>query len=254
MSSRAKDGNNASDRRNHHRLPMTIPVDLEISNGGEKLTVENKDISWGGVRFVVPKDAVPAADSVTVRFPWSKGERFSARAEVLRTEELDDGRAMVAARFSSISTADQRRLEKLLQMLQGSGEEETGRAVRLVPILEVLFSDADEIRSKLAELSQGRLSVTVFEAYEVNQSIRMILGGLAADRPALRLRARVTQIENLTSETASGWPMFNLQLRFEHPEHELQAAASSLLAGLPREARRPRGEAPKDDLTVDDEG
>jgi len=254
MSNRGRDGNDGNDRRNHQRLPMTIPVSLEVGEGAEPLTVENKDISWGGVRFVVPKNAIPNADSVTVKFPWSKGDRFTASAEVVRTEELDDEHALVAARFSSLSTSDQRRLEKLLTMLQGTTEGSAGHQAPLVPILEVLFSDLDEIRSKLAELAEGRLSVTVFESYEVNQSIRMILGGLSADQPALRLRARVVQIETLTSETESAWPMFNLQVRFEHPLHELKAAASSLSVRLPKVAPPARDGASEGYLTFDDEG
>lgn len=231
MTSSTGEAANARNRRSHPRHQMTIPVSLDTGKG-RPLTVQNQDISWGGVRFVVPKEVLSDVESVTMTFPWTKGDSFSAAAEIVRTEDLDERHAVVAARFSSLSTADQRRLEKLLSMLQGGGDERR-RHEALAPVLEVLFSDADEIRAKLAEVATGRLSVTVFEAYEAGQSIRLVLGGIA-DQPALRLRARVSGAQYLTTGTDAAWPMFNLQLQFEHPSHELKVAADTLLGRLPK--------------------
>ncbi len=229
----AKQGERAQHRRYHRRLPMSVPINVDVGDN-ESIRVQNQDISWGGARFVIPKRALPESESVTMTFPWTNGEKFCANAEIVRKDDLDDERAVVAARFSSLSTVDQRRLEKLLHMLQGIGDGTDRRTEPLVPVLEVLFSDADEIRAKLGEIAEGHLSVIVFEAYEERQSIRLVLGGIA-DQPALRLRARVTRVQLLTTETDSAWPMYNVTLQFEHPMHELQVAARTLLEHLPEE-------------------
>lgn len=224
------------EQRSHRRLPMTVPVTMELGGTSGPVTVQNKDISWGGIRFAVPRKAMPDGDSVTIKFPWTKGNQFSANAEVVRKESLDEHYDLVAARFSSLTTSDQRRLEKLLQMLQDAGEDPVGEQAPLVPVLEVLIGDAEEMRDRLDELAEGQIRVTVFEAYEVNQSIRFVLGELADD-PALRLRARVTAVEPVVARTPSAWPVFEVRLQFEHPPHELRGAAASLMGQLAKQAR-----------------
>lgn len=216
-----------SERRSHPRMSMTIPVQVEADDGSEPCVVQNQDISWGGVRFVAPKDAFLNAGSVRVTLPWSSGKKISAIAEVLRTERLDADHAMIAARFSELSTADHHRLEKLLKMLRVRANEASTQDVPLVPILEILFSDIQEIQEKLAEIEQGHIAVTTFESYEAGQSIRLVLGGIAAV-PALRLRARVTHAELVSEMRGSDWSMYTLNLAFEHPIAELKAATAKL--------------------------
>ncbi|MEY6431658.1 PilZ domain-containing protein [Thioalkalicoccus limnaeus] len=227
--------------RAHPRLAMTIPVRVDLPGGRESHLVQNQDISWGGVKFLVPKDAIHGVDSVTVTFPWSNGKKISADAEIVRTEQIDDQHALVAARFSSLSTRDQQRLERLLTMLQTTDQApaESTPTDPMVPSLELLFDDEEEIRLKLAEIARGTLSITVFESYEPKQSIRFVLGGIG-DIPALRLRARVEDVDILNTSSLSGWPMYQLRLGFEHPLSELRAAAETLIAELPK--RRFRGQ------------
>jgi len=234
MTNREKPEDQKQEQRSHRRLPMNVPVSIELDGPAGPVTVQNRDISWGGVRFAVPKRATPKGDAVTINFPWTKGNKFSANAEVLRTETLDDEHNLIAARFSSLSTADQRRLEKLLQMLQDAAGVSQEEQPPLVPILEVLVGDADEMRNKLGELAEGGLSVTVFEAYKVNQSIRLLFGEIA-EKPPLRLRARVTKVKPITDKQDSTWTVFDVRLQFEHPLQELRAAAASLLKQLPRQ-------------------
>ncbi len=214
----------AQDRRNHYRFPLAITVRVEVGKKGPAILAQHHDISWGGVRLLVPRQALPRSGQIRITFPWAQGDQFSAVAEVVRTEPFDDQQDLVAARFSCLSTSDQRLLDKLLQMLQESGDDGTERKGLLVPVLEVLFSDPSEMRSKLAELAEGRLSVTVFERYELGQSIRLILGG-TSDHKALRLRARVEQVTPVSAQADPTWPTFDLQLGFEHPLEELKSAA-----------------------------
>ncbi|AGA90035.1 PilZ domain-containing protein [Thioflavicoccus mobilis 8321] len=214
------------DKRYHPRLSVTIPISIEIDDAGTVITVENLDISWGGIRFAVPRDRMPSCKQVKVRFPWANGRHFSVDAEILRVEPLDERRDAIAARFFSVSTQDQRRLDKLLEMLHGT-DKGSGQSTSLVPVLEVLISDEDEVRTKLAELAAGQLTVTVFETYETNQSIRLLLDGIP-DQPPLRLRARIVEIATAPTGEDSAWAMFNLKLQFEHPLDELIAVSRSL--------------------------
>lgn len=227
MTNQSSDGQSWRNRRKHSRLPMTIQVGIKAETGETSLVVQNQDISWGGVRFLAPKGALDDLKSVTVTFPWSNGRQFSAVAEIVRKDRVDDEHTLVAARFSKLSTADQSRLEKLLQLLHGASRATSDQKLSMAPVLEILFSDIQEIYAKLAEIAEGRLSATVFESYEPGQSIRLVLGGIA-DVPALRLRARVVRADVVRSETASEWPMFDLELRFEHPADELKSAAAAL--------------------------
>jgi len=224
MSNQSVDRSKAEDRRHHCRFPLNAPARLEREDGGTPITVQSDNISWGGACFVLPKHALPQAKSVKMILPWAQGSEFSATAEIVRSEALDDQRCRVAARFSSISTSDQHHLYKLLQVLQNAAGGEARLQAQLAPTLEVLFNDGNEIRAKLAELVAGRLSLTVFKHYEPDQSIRLIIGGLT-DQRALRLRARVAEISRLSNAKELPWPIFDVNLHFEHPLDELKAAA-----------------------------
>ncbi|AGA90700.1 PilZ domain-containing protein [Thioflavicoccus mobilis 8321] len=248
MAIQSSNGTNGPDRRRHLRLPMTIPVSI-MARDGACHTVQSQDISWGGVRFLAPKTALEGLKSVTVTFPWSNGTKFSAVAEVVRKDSADDERALVAARFSQLSTADQHRLEKLLRMLHGMDEQGDAPRIAMAPVLEIFFGDSDDIHVKLDEIIEGRLTATVFECYEPGQSIRLVLGGIA-DVPALRLRARVIKTKAVSINADSEWPLFKLELRFEHPAEELKAAAASL--GNQLESSRPGSEEVSDDLAEND--
>lgn len=221
--------------RRHLRLPIAMSLTLVFDDTGSSITVQGHDISWGGVRFSAPKLTFDVSDSVIVKLPWAKGAQFSAHAKIVRTESLDDHYDMIAARFSNLSAIDQKRLEKLLEMLRETPEErsEGGRAERpasLVPMLEVFVGDAEEMRSKLAQLAEGHLSVHVVEveAYDIGHSIRVILSD-PTDQPPMRLRARVIGIDSVPLGSDSAWPMFDVKLRIEHPLDELKVAAKSRL-------------------------
>jgi hypothetical protein len=227
MFQQAKKGSTDKLDRQQHRLPMSLPLRLLLPDSGTSMTVQNQDISWGGVRFAAPKAALSAARSVMLEFPWANGDQFSAAAEVVRTESLDDKHDLVAARFSNLSASDQKRLKKLLSMLQATIDQaDGGRPEPLVPVLEVLVGDVEEMRAMLAELAEGRLTITVVETYQINQSISLVLTD-ASDLPALQLRARVTDVEAVSTDSETAWPMFDMQLIFEHPLDELKRSAQS---------------------------
>ncbi|MBK1699937.1 PilZ domain-containing protein [Thiococcus pfennigii] len=230
---RAANGGKTPNRRRHSRLPMEIPVRLVAEDMGGSLLVENRDISWGGVQFIVARGALTRPKTVTLTFPWAKGDQFVVRADIVRIEPLDDGRDLVAARFASLSAADQQRLEKLLRMLDGANRLSGGEGVELVPTLEVLFNDPADMSSKLNEIAAGRLSLTVFKAYQVHQSIRLVLAGIAR-LPAVRLRARVAGVRPLAPETAPDWDVYEVELSFEHPAEELQRIVASFIERLSR--------------------
>lgn len=225
----ATDGRMTSSRRRHFRVPMDIAVRLIAEDVGEQLFVQNRDISWGGVQFVLPKGSLAQTEPVRLIFPWSKGGKFVVDAEVLRINPLENGHTFVAARFSSISMNDQQRLEKLLRMLEAVHKMPQGE--ELVPSLEVLFNDPQDMASKVAEVATGRLSVTVFSPYEVNQSICLVLVGIT-ELPVLRLRARVNEVRIFVSEALAGRQAYELDLSFEHPLGELKRVAESFIEQL----------------------
>lgn len=236
--------------RRHCRLPMSMPLSLEMGDHGTMMTVQNHDISWGGVRFAVPRHALGDLRTVTVMFPWANGTQFQASAEIVRTEVLDDEHDLIAARFRNLSAKDQRRLEKLLRMLQGTPDDHNGdRVTPLAPVLEILMADADEIRDKLTELAEGWMRVTVVERYDLNQSIHLILSDTTQHSP-LHLRARVAGVSELSLDSDSAWSLFDLHLEFEHPVAELKKAAETWLKGLPKQLLA-SSEAPREDALTE---
>jgi hypothetical protein len=83
----------------------------------------------------------------------------------------------------------------------------------------------------LLQISEGHYSVTVFDAYEMDQSIRLSIAG-TKDLPGIRLRTRVIKVEKSHTKGFEWADLYTLTLEFEHPRKSLKALASLLLGQL----------------------
>lgn len=225
------------ERRTQPRVEARIEVRLtpEIASGS--IGVQNLDLSWGGVRLLLPETPLAVGESVKLEFPWTPGRSFYARADVVRSERVSEG-FVTGLRFSKLLVRHESRLERLLGLLMGPGRHETPGA-SLSPQIDLDFMDVQGIISALEEIHGGRYQITSFRPYGVNQSL--MLAFIWQGRVTLlRLRARVRELRrvelkraNLSpSAAALAQPLFRMDLSFEHPLADLRRAIDPLMERL----------------------
>lgn len=222
-----------SERRTQTRIQVHIPVEISLPDRVDCLLGMNRDLSWGGACFLLPIPLARETGSMRISLPWAREKRLSAEARLLRCMPLGDGHSLVAVRFCSVAPGDQRRLEKLLNMLQASEVASLRRGPGgLVKELEVTLNEAAELRVMLAQIATGRLTVTVFDAYAPNQSISLLIAG-ATNLASIQLRACVAETR-MVDRVNSTWPVLHtLLLIFEHPSHAIRDLVDFLLDRLP---------------------
>jgi hypothetical protein len=229
-----------ANRRTQVRIEVQIPVKVTLPGEVEPVTAMNQDISWGGALLLIAEPLPKVAGNLRIVYPWKQGQTISAEARLLRARPLADGRYLIAVRFTSLSPRSQSRLVKLLTMLKsGQHALDYDNADNLVRELEVIVNDADELRNMLKQIAKGHHTVTVFDAYEPNQSISLSIVG-TRDLPGIRLRARVVHVQKTDAKIYEWTSLYTLLLDFEHPKRAIKSFVKLLLEQLPA-ARRPVG-------------
>lgn len=218
-------------RRTQTRIRVQIPIKVIIPGIAEPVTALNEDISWGGALFVIANPLPEGTDLLRIVLPWKKDDQITAEARFLRSRTLENGRYLIAVRFVSLSPRSQSRLEKLLNMLGAGAKANDGGSGGLVKELEITVHDTEELRDLLAQITEGRYTVTVFDAYEADQSIRLSITG-TNDLPGIRLRTRVAAVEKSHAKGFEWADLYTLTLEFEHPRKSLKALAGLLLNQL----------------------
>lgn len=222
----SKSGSAASDRRTQARIDLNIPVDLTLPGGGEPVRALTRDLSWGGALLQITDPLPKGVDSLLLSLPWRRGKNIRALAKLLRESPLPEGGSLLALRFISLSPRSQSRLERLLQMLQPPDADSA-----LFRELEVTVTDVEELRQILTQVLEGRYKVTVFDAYQVDQSIRLSITG-TLDLPTIRLRARVRAVEQSEVKECDWATLYTLSLEFEHPGKTIRTFIDQVLKHL----------------------
>lgn len=256
-----------ANRRTQRRIAVRIPIQVFLPKLTEPITAMNQDISWGGAQFVADVPLASLTGTLRLIFPWRGHEKVAIDAEVVRAQRLGSGHHQVAVRFASLSPRSQARLEKLLKMLDAADDATVREAGALVRELEVVVEDAAAMREMLEQIAAGRLNITVFEAYEARQSIRLSIRG-ADGLPGLLLRARVRTVERVKLDGFAQSELFGLELGFEHPTAAIKTFVDLLIAQLPPVWKDPESgfagapdwlramhlARPTEDLALDDHG
>ncbi len=228
-------------RRTQARIDLHIPVKVVLPGHDEPVTATNQDISWGGALLLIAEPLPQQTGPLRISLPWKRGEEITVHAQLLRAKPLQDGQYLAAVRFVSLSPRSQSRLERLLKMLSTSQEStELDAPSDLFRELEVTVSDADELRRVLRQVATGKYKVTVFDAYELNQSISLSITG-TQDLPGIRLRARVMDVRRSRSKGFDWTNLYTLSLEFEHPRRSVKAFVKLLLDQLPEACPERRG-------------
>jgi hypothetical protein len=248
-----KSESEVQERRTQARIRVQIPITLSLHLKEQPVTAVSQDLSWGGVLFTISEPLPKTIQSLRIVLPWRRQEHITADAQVLRTRQLLDGRHLVAARFASLSPRSQSRLERLLKMLKASASTaDRAGPGELVRELDVIANDAEELHQMLEQIATGRHLVTVFDAYEVNQSICFSIEG-TENLAGVRLRARVVEVKKAPVPGFDWAHLYTLALAFEHPRESIKTVTEQLLGQL-SETRNASGqnlsEVPSDWLQV----
>ncbi|QIK38209.1 PilZ domain-containing protein [Caldichromatium japonicum] len=208
------------ERRTQRRIELRIPVELILPDH-KQIHAITRDLSWGGALVQLSEPIQVEVKTLMIILPWSKGKSIRAQAQILRREPLDQSDSLIALRFTSLSPRNQNRLERLLQMLLRHDTKAPQESVPLFRDLEVIVSDPEELRQIFMQLIEGRYTATVFESYEVGQSIRLsIVPNL--ELPDLHLRARVIGVEKVDLKGYNWTELYNLSLLLEHPKRAIR--------------------------------
>jgi len=217
-------------KRTQMRIPLKIPVKVTLDHTHETISTTCQDISWGGVAFNVLGPLPEEAKSVLIAFPWTRGKSLLINATILRKTRLENGQYLVATRFSCLIPENEAKLVKLLRMLiTKDATADRSEPTSLFMSLNLIVSDFDEFRSMLAQMVTGTYTLLSFNAYELDQSVGLLVEG-PDDLPPFSLRGRVTEVQQARSGEADWTGLYQLTLALEHPK----AALRQLVDALPR--------------------
>ena len=225
-------GSMAMERRTQARIDLKIPVELTIPGRDGSVRAVTRDLSWGGALLHLTDPLPNDVEILVLSLPWRRGKSIRAQARLLRARPHDEGGYLAALRFVSLSPRSQSRLERLLKMLYPS-DSTTGVDGKnaLFRELEVTVSDTEELRQKLLQILEGRYTVTVFESYQVGQSISLSITG-TFDLPSIRLRARVSDVRKSEVKGFDWAELYTLSLQFEHPSNTIRTFVDLVLNRL----------------------
>jgi hypothetical protein len=226
------------EKRLQRRVGVEVPIQVSRPDSDVPITACYQDLSWGGASFVTSDLAIEDGQRLTMHFPWTNGQCFLIEADVVRCQPLEPGYQQVGVRFATVSYQDDRRLEKLIELLSANAHPAAeAAAMPTRPMLELVLDDKEEMRDKLSQIAEGYLFISAFGAYRVGQSLLLLIEH-TDDFPGLRLRARVKSQSGDDDEHDSDRPrLVTLELEFEHPLDELRKLAQLSMRFRSKKAR-----------------
>ncbi|MBK6661135.1 MAG: PilZ domain-containing protein [Proteobacteria bacterium] len=216
------------EQRRQLRISVSAAVELGLVDSEDTCKATLRNISWGGASVRCQDMVLHAGQRVRLQLPIGKNDRIATIATVLRTTTVN-GASEYGLRFDSMTSADEERLEKVLDILVANPTPDARRSeARLVQRLEIEYGDSGEFCAVLEDISPSGVMLTVPDPLEIDQSLLVTLSG-ADTHHSLSLRARVVH-QTLVSEC--GIDMYRVGLRFEHPGDELRDRVAAVLQHL----------------------
>ena len=229
----------ASEHRRELRVSVTTPVQISDLAGTHTHRATLRNISWSGASVTAAENFASEGARLCLHLPVGRTEQIAIIATVLRAQALGDGREY-GLRFDSLSFEDQERLQKVLEILIATPQDDARRSeARIVQRLEIEYGDAGELRATLEDISTSGLMLIVPDPLEINQSLLIELSSV--DTPlSLKLRARVM---HQALVPGADFELYRVGLQFEHSTPELTARIRLVLRELaslrPAAARLP---------------
>lgn len=228
-----------AERRAQNRFEVKTEVQLALGRGNRQIIVRNQNLGWGGASLLLPETILDVGESVSLEFPWAQGRSFSAYADVVWKEPIEGRRSLVGVRFSKLLLAHEERLARLLTLLAEPAQADH-RDLLLAERVEIEFIDRDDMAATLEEIRSGRIEITSFRPYELDQSLQLVVTRVGSPL-SLQLRARVVQRRPLSQGGDQASPrLFMIRLVLEHPLFDLERSVERMLELLRGATARPR--------------
>lgn len=218
----------SSEHRNQTRIKVDVDVHITLVESQTTLKGKLHNLSWGGAYLLCDEPSCKKGDAVVLAIPWIRDETISIRGKILRFDELYEGGYGAAIRFATLTTEDEKRLTKVLEMLLSGGGGGRRKDPRLARRLEITFFDPIELQAVLEDISQGGVQVMVPDSFEEGQSVMFVLTGLP-EFSDVSLRGRVIRQSPVKFGRLE---VFNTTLKFEHPQVELKVFVERMLVRL----------------------
>lgn len=218
------------EKRTQIRIKISVPITVLWPQDTMPVNAFLEDISWGGASIRVEETKIDLGDKLQIFLPTPQGDSIPIEAKILRTWPLSDDQGHgIAARFSSLSTLDEEKLEGILEHLSLSADDAGQRgSARLTPRLDIQFENAQELQSTLNDISAGGMSITLPDPLQIGQSLQAVISTLD-DSFQLKLRARVVRQEPIKFGNRE---VYQVGLKFEHPSSELKKRTSELISNM----------------------
>jgi c-di-GMP-binding flagellar brake protein YcgR len=216
-----------AENRQQLRINIKAPIKVQWPGDPDPVSARLKNISWGGAAVKIPQLRGGTGATLRIILPSVRVGSISIEAKIIRTWDKPDGEGKgFACRFSSLSTRDEVELEKILEVLVQSGDDDGRRKhARLTQRLDIEFADAEELKATLEDISAGGLGITVPEPLEIGQSFQAVISTLDAGC-SLKLRARVVRQEPAKMGQLE---IYHVGLKFEHPTEDLNERIKELI-------------------------
>ena len=217
------------EQREYARVHVRIPIRVGATTPGVSVPAHLTDLSWGGAALICPGPCGAVGEEIQLYLPFMRdGKDIAITARILRVWERPDGRG-VAVRFSSLTSDDDKRLERVLVLLDQKGIPSDQRKYpRLARRLEIEYANHSDWQATLENISQGGISVTLPYPVKLDQSIQVVLSETSGTGH-LTLRGRVVNQEPIKFGDTE---FHQISLQFEHPSSDLQQSVQSLLRTL----------------------
>jgi c-di-GMP-binding flagellar brake protein YcgR len=215
------------EQRSQPRINVSSSIKIKVPSSGYEYQGNLANISWGGVRVLTKELLGDMNDTVEISLPSYDGEDINIVASIVRTWKSED-RYNTALRFSRLRHKDETRLYNLLKLLLDAEDEDHRRDPRFAQRIDVSYWDPDELKATLKDISMGGMTITMPEPVELDKSIQLQLEGTDGGYSVI-LRARVVRLETVK---VSGYELYQVTLKFEHPTEELRSMINTLMHSM----------------------
>ena len=216
-----------TEKRTQPRINVSSSIEIKFPSSGQKYQGTLLDISWGGVRVQTKEPLGDMDETVEISLPNYDGKNINIVASIVRTWK-SEGFYNTAIRFSEIYQKDELRLDKLLKLLLNEDDDNLRQDTRFAQRLDVSYWDPDELKATLKDISMGGMMITMQEPVELDKSIQLQLEG-TDEGYSLTLRARVVRLESVE---VSGYKLYQVALKFEHPTEELRSMVNTFMNSM----------------------
>lgn len=215
------------EQRTQPRINVSSSIKIKVPSSGQEYQGDLVNISWGGVRVLTKESLGDVDETVDISLPNYDGRDINIVASIVRTWKSEE-MYITAIRFSELYQKDEFRLHNLLKLLLDEEDDNLRRDTRFAQRIDISYWDTDELKATLKDISMGGMTITMPEPVELDKSIQLQLEGTDGDYSII-LRARVVRLETVE---VSGYELYQVALKFEHPTEELRSMINTLMHSM----------------------